>query len=316
MNILPPLRALQVFETLGHSRNLADAARRLGITPGAVSQQIKLLEESLTISLTFKDGKHIRLTPAGSRFHESCSGAFEILREAQTELERTKNQTNLSISALPSLLKSWLAPLVYDWQDQYYPELSIQFKGSHSEPASHLEDVDFRITYGSSVTTTYNSAELYTDMVVPVCSPALLDPQHALTHPASILHYPLITTDWQPKFASPPSWHDWFTANHVDINKVPVTSHRIFSLSHMAVDAAIDGHGFVLAQCSMVASDVISGRLIIPFKRPLPLPWPYMLRWKPDVFDRSHCQAFHRWLIARGKQQDSLNWQLLDCDES
>lgn len=312
MNSLPPLRALQIFEVIGHSQNLAEAARRLQITPGAISQQIKLLEDALNTSLTFKDGKRLKLTPAGLRFHESCSQAFELLREAQAELERSKNQTNLSISTLPSLLKAWLAPLVFEWQDTHYPDLTIQFKGSHSEPTSDLEDIDFRVTYGHNSATAQNSMELYTDSVVPVCSPSLLGARKKLNKPIEILDFPLLATDWQPKFTSPPSWSEWFAANDVDPSVTAGhNSFRIFSLSHMAIESAIAGQGFALAQCSMISADVAAGRLIIPFKQALSLPSPYVLKWKPNVFHKPHCRAFHRWLVARGKQQNELNRLLL-----
>jgi LysR family glycine cleavage system transcriptional activator len=335
MNTLPPLRALQIFEAIGHSSNLAEAARRLQITPGAISQQIKLLEEALNASLTFKDGKRLKLTAAGLRFHESCSHAFEILREAQAELDRSKNQRNLSISALPSLLKAWLAPLVFEWQDAHYPDLTIQFKGSHSEPSNDLEDIDFRITYGDTGATSQNSLDLYTDSVVPVCSPALIAPRNTLQSPMEILDYPLLSTDWRPKFTSPPSWQEWFAAyldddagdghrtepsgtrrsqagsRHRPPDGVVIHSHQIFSLSQMTIEAAVAGQGFALAQCSMMAREVATGQLIIPFKLALPLPWPYVLKWKHSAFDRPHCRAFHRWLTTRGKSQGELNRQML-----
>lgn len=314
MDTLPSLRALQIFEAVGHSNNLAEAARRLHITPGAISQQIKLLEESLGAELTFKDGKRLKLTAAGQRFHESCSHAFELLREARAELDRSRNLRNLSLSALPSLLKTWLAPLVFEWQEAHFPDLAIQFKGSHSEPWGELEDVDFRITYGDANTygdtniPTQGSLALYTDQVVPVCSPALPVSNRPLNHPRDILAYPLLSTDWRPKFASPPSWHDWFAAHDVTCTS---DSLRTFSLSHMTIESAVAGRGFALAQCSMISAELASGKLMIPFRYALPLPWPYVLKWKHNVFDKSHCRAFHRWLAARGKMQEEINRLLL-----
>ena len=103
MNSLPSLRALQVFEAVGRFGGIVEAARRLGISAGAVSQQMKLLEDTLGLSLTHKVGKRIRLTVAGQRYHESCAAAFESLRIAQTEVERSKHASNLRISALPSM---------------------------------------------------------------------------------------------------------------------------------------------------------------------------------------------------------------------
>lgn len=107
MNSLPSLRALQVFEAVGRFGGIVEAAKRLGISAGAVSQQMKLLEDTLGLSLTLKVGKRIRLTAAGQRYHDSCAAAFESLRIAQVEVERSKNASNLRISALPSLLSDW-----------------------------------------------------------------------------------------------------------------------------------------------------------------------------------------------------------------
>lgn len=313
MNDLPPLRSLQIFEAIGHSRSMAEAARRLGVSPGAISQQLKVLETALDANLTVKDGRQVRLTAAGLRFHGACTAAFEILREAQAELGRARDDTGLSVSALPSVLKAWLAPLMFAWQDRHHPELNIQFKASHSEPDSDLEDIDFRISYETPGGNQQHCTTLFTDSVVPVCSPALLGPNAVLHAPADLLRYPLLATDWRPKFVSPPSWSDWFAACGVDVQQVLAQRHyRTFSLSHMTIEAALAGQGFALAQCAMVHADVMAGRLLIPFKHALPLPRPYVLKWRPDTFHKPQCRAFHRWLVARGRRQTVLNQALLD----
>ena len=119
---------------MGRFGGIVEAAKRLGISAGAVSQQMKLLEDTLGLSLTLKVGKRIRLTAAGQRYHDSCAAAFESLRIAQVEVERSKNASNLRISALPSLLSDWLAPHIYAWQDEH-PELNLFLDGSHAEPS-------------------------------------------------------------------------------------------------------------------------------------------------------------------------------------
>lgn len=312
MTKLPPLRALQVFETLGHSQSLNEAARRLQITPGAISQQLRLLEENLGCSLTYKEGKRLRLTAAGKRFHDICTQAFETLREGQQEIERSRNTSLLSISAMPSLLKTWVAPLAFEWQEQHSPELTLHLKGSHAEPDLESERVDFRITYGQSIARLNNTAELYTDRVVAACSPTLVQGKPPLRHPRDLLTYPLLSSDWQPRFTSPPSWHDWLNAAGVENSGILLDSFRIFSLSHMAIEAAVAGQGFVLAQCSMIARHVHTGELMLPFGLSLPLPWPYMLSWRTGVFESPQSRHFHRWLLNRGRQQTALNQAMLD----
>ena len=308
-NSFPPLRALQVFEAVGRCGGISEAARRLGISAGAVSQQIKLLEDALGLHLTQKDGKRLRLTAIGRQYHESCAAAFESLRVAHAEIERAKNTRNLSVSALPSLLSKWLAPRMLEWQC-HHPDLSVYLDGTHTEPSPEGYEIDFRISYGERAFSVENAVELFRDCVVPVCSPQLLASGAPLDVPANLLAYPLISVDWRPKFASPPSWSEWLVANGVECSELN-ENRQVFSLSSVAIQAAIDGHGFVLAQSSMICDDLAAGRLVMPFALGLPLPSPYFLTWKPNAFDRPHCRSFHRWLVTRGKEQQQRNDSML-----
>ncbi|WP_375740308.1 LysR substrate-binding domain-containing protein [Pseudomonas boanensis] len=304
MSHLPPLRALEVFEAVGLCGGISQAAKRLGISAGAVSQQMKVLEDAVGLSLTVKEGQRLRLNAAGQRFHEGCTQAFERLRAAAAELERSKSANILYVSALPSLLSKWLAPLVADWQ-QEYPDLSVYLDGTHTEPSqADANGVDFRISYGEGIQDDQHTIELFRDCVVPACSPELLASSEAPGDIGKLLDYPLITIDWRPKFDSPPSWQEWFADNGVA--DAQVSNSRIFSLSGMAIQAAIEGQGVVLAQYSMIRKDLEEGRLIIPIQRAMPMPASYHLSWNPNHFHRAQCRVFHRWLIARGRDQQHV----------
>ncbi|MCO7516048.1 LysR substrate-binding domain-containing protein [Pseudomonas guariconensis] len=306
MSQLPPLRALEVFEAVGLCGGITQAAKRLGISAGAVSQQMKILEQAVGLSLTVKEGQRLRLNAAGQRFHEGCSQAFERLRAAYAGLERSKNTSNLYISALPSLLSKWLAPLVAEWQAAF-PQLSIYLDGTHTEPSeAHANGVDFRLSYGAGMHDDQHTLELFRDCVVPACSPALLD---AKVDADRLLALPLITIDWRPKFDSPPSWEEWFAT--AGIGEVQIANYRIYSLSSMAIQAAIDGQGIVLAQYSMISRDVDSGKLMLPCLRALPMPASYYLTWNPGSIHHGHCRAFQRWLIERGRDQQEVTQRLL-----
>jgi LysR family glycine cleavage system transcriptional activator len=304
MDTLPPLRALQVFDTLGRCQGVIETARRLGVSPGAVSQQIKQLEDAVGMRLLAKEGKRLRLTEAGRIYHASCAQAFESLRLARAELERGKLKRSLSISALPSVLSKWLAPRIYSWQREH-PEIDIFLDGTHSEPSPDGHHIDFRITYGESLDQSGTRAELFRDKVVPACSPTLIDGK-VLAHPGDILNHPLLSIDWLPKFSSPPSWRDWCAVNDVDDDGARATR-LVFSLSSLAIQAAIDGEGFVLAQTSMIAADVAAGRLVVPFPSGVALLSPYFVTWQASAFDHSHCRAFHRWILTQGREQQSVN---------
>jgi LysR family glycine cleavage system transcriptional activator len=288
---------------------MTEAARRLSISPGAVSQQMKILEEALGLTLVVRQGASLELTPAGKHFYESCTGAFETLRVAQDEIKRVKDENSLSISALPSLMTKWLSPLVFLWQKEH-PGLNVYLDGAYPEPVPSMYDIDFRITYGDMIAEGDNAVLLYSDCVVPACSPSLLKGKKAVRKPADLLLYSLLSVDWVPKFALPPSWSDWFAANGVDASAIN-ERYRVFSLSSMAIESAVLGHGFVLAQYSMIRRELAAGELITPIHAALPISSPYYLKWKKNAFDKEQCKQFHRWLIAKGKEQTNMTERLL-----
>ncbi|KAF1008743.1 MAG: HTH-type transcriptional regulator TrpI [Pseudomonas fluorescens] len=300
MNPLPPLRALQVFETVGHCVGLSQAATRLGISVGAVSQQMKLLEDALGLKLTHKDGQRLRLNSVGERLHSRCSAAFEELRLAVAE--RAKNPCNLYISGLPSLMTQWLSPLVNEWSVDE-PELAI-YLDSTLDDTSGDESADFRLGYGEPAG---QGVALFRDCVVPTCSPQLLVRAGS---PRELLEHRLIGIDSRPRFDSPPSWSHWFNALQ-DQSDHGVVIRRTYSSSITAIQAAIDGQGIVLAQFSMIAADLAAGRLVIPWPFAMALAAPYSLSWHPNTLHKPQCRRFQRWLIGQGQKQDRITTAML-----
>jgi LysR family glycine cleavage system transcriptional activator len=308
MSQLPPLRSLEVFEAVGHCGGVSHTARRLGISTGAVSQQMKILEDALGMKLMFKVGQRLQLNPGGQRFHARCTAAFEELRLAVAEAERSRHPDSLYVSGLPSVLSKWLAPIIHEWERES-ASLSVYLDSTLSEDLSD-EGVDFRIGYGENLQGWGHSVELFRDCVVPVCAPDLIAPLARLPAAQELARLPLIMIDARPKFDSPPSWQKWFEAVQVTPAQ-PLHILRTFSSTSMAIQAAIDGHGVVLAPYSMLASDLRAGRLIVAYHHATVLSSPYQLRWGNDTFHKPQCRSFHRWLVARGKAQQALTDALL-----
>ncbi|MBD9626956.1 LysR family transcriptional regulator [Ensifer sp. ENS06] len=308
MSSLPPLRALQVFETVGHYGSISRAAQHLGISVGAVSQHMKLLEGALHATLTVKEGQRIRLSAVGERLHARCKVAFEELRAATAEVERTKASVSLYVSSLPSILAKWLAPLMYDW-NRNRTRVDIYWD-TNLDNTSDREGVDFRISYGEGSGILENRAELFRDCVVPACPPAFIDGASTVVRPQVLADYPLIAIESKPKFDEPPSWADWFEDCGHEPEEAVSISLRCSS-SSVAVQAAIDGQGIVLAQYSMIAADLKSGRLIIPFQHAVELSSPYFVSWPHNALSKPQCQDFQRWIIARGREQQRAIQEVL-----
>ncbi|MCF4167315.1 LysR substrate-binding domain-containing protein [Zavarzinia compransoris] len=287
---LPPLRALETFEAICRHGGVARAAEELGVSPGAVSQQLRLLEDHVGRALFRRTGRRLELTAAGKPYFELVFEGFERLRDAQKLLER--GIAGLAVSALPSLMVKWLAPRVYGWQ-QSRDFIDLRLEGHHREDGLENGTVDFRLTYGSRVVLHHRSAELFVDRVVPVASPRLAA---ELSSPAAIARLPLIHIDWRPDHPNGPTWDDWFAAAGI-APRLPAPE-RLYSLSGVALDAAVRGEGVALGQRCFIADDVASGRLAILSDLELPMPVPYFVAWNDATIRKPGARDFLDWLLG------------------
>jgi len=296
---LAPLRAIQVFEVLARSGSVAGAADELGITAGAVSQQIHRIEQAVGVRLLERKGRRLELTSWGRLYFDQIEVAFEQLRHAQEVLDRARAKKGLVLSCLPSLASKWIAPLLLSWRARHHGS-NVRLIGTHSEPRFGDGRVDFRISYGPRIRRFEHYAELFTDWVVPACSPAFLA-QHPIPRPTDILRLPLIEIDWGPEDLPPPNWGDW--AASIGACSKGTASELTCSLSSVAIDTAVREGGFVLGQIAMMAEDLAAGRLVIPFDHRLKLPEAYFLAWDCAALDKPLGVTFRRWIVSVAKRQ-------------
>lgn len=300
MTELPPLRALRVFETVGRLGSMTKAAQELRVSTGAVSQQIKILEDFLKLPLISRSANGITFTEAGSEYHKAISRSFIDLARAQREIIDSRHSPALIISALPLFASRWLSKKMFTWQ-RTHPQIKFQLESNSLEPSRSNATFDFRITYAEKGYLFENYLVLFTDSLIPVCSPKLLKNDPPLNIPADLLSYRLLTIDWRPFLSPPPTWKDWFRIAGVDEGEVP--DFFIMSLSALAIEAAIDGRGVALAQRSMVQDDLKNGRLVAPFSEVLRLPSPYILGWNAPSFSKEGARDFHRWIAAEARKE-------------
>ncbi|RUM97028.1 LysR family transcriptional regulator [Pseudaminobacter arsenicus] len=302
MRKLPPLRAIQTFEAFGRHGSVAATADELGVTSGAVSQQIKRAEDMLGLRLLERHGKNISLTSWGRIYHAKVTRAFDKLREAQDELLSIRAESSLVVSCLPSLASKWVGPQLFDWQAK--SGAHVRLVGTGTEPRQGEEPVDFRISYGDRVKSFEHYTELFTDWVVPACSPAFLA-ANPVARPADILTRSLLGIEWDSGYQQPPSWVDWAAS----IGETPPSTPRDlrFSISSAAIDAAINGRGFVLAQLAMVHDDLAAGRLVVPFDLRLKLSQTYFLAWQRSALEKPLGTELRAWIIKISRRQAALN---------
>jgi LysR family glycine cleavage system transcriptional activator len=302
MDGLPPMRAIQAFEAIARCGSVAAAAEELGVSAGAISQQLRKIEADLDVRLFHREGRTLKLTSWGRAYYPKVRTAFDQLRHAQQSLTLSRTRRSIVLSALPSLA-IWLRRYLLNWRATH-TGVTVSLLGTDKESALQEEGIDFRLCYGNDARKYDRFAELFVDAVVPVCSPDFLR-QHPVRTEADIVAAPLIDIVWDTRHRSPPSWADW--AWSVGSGSREPKSDLAFSQSDAAVDAALSGGGFVLGQISMIGDHVRQGRLVVPIDRRLTLPEPYFLAWDQDTLDRPLAAEFRGTLLAAGRQQAELS---------
>lgn len=300
--MLPTMRAIQGFEAIVRCGSVAGAADELGVSPGAVSQQLRKIERELNVRLFEREGRSLTLTSWGRMYYEKVRSAFDELRSAQHALRAARTKQSIVLSALPSL-GLWLQRHLLAWRAKH-PGVNLRLIGAECEPQMQEESVDFRLCYGADCRRYGRFSELFVDAVVPVCSPEFVQ-ANPVSSAADILGGPLIDIVWDLRHRPPPSWADW--AWSVNCKPPDGPSDLAFSLSGAAIGAAVDGAGFVLGQISMIADHVRKGRLMIPLDLRLSMPEPYFLAWERDAMDRPWGAEFRNMLMAVGRQQMDLS---------
>jgi len=290
---LPPLTALRAFEAAARLDSFSKAADDLFVTPAAISQQIKQLEEHLGLRLFERTNKGVKITEAGEQYHAMVFSAFEMLRKATQRISSYRARDQLVISLLPSLASQWLGGRLMQWYLEY-PDSQIAIVATHPDPDFEFGEPHLRIGYGFLRQRGVVCEELLVDRVCPVCSPDLIADRQSPLTPQDITDYPLIHIDWGNDNDSLPSWKQWFEA--ADITLKDPSGGPTFNLSSMAIQAAIEGKGFVLGQDTMVQQDIDSGRLIRPVDLSLPLSDPYFLAYPESAKEHPHFEPFCTWL--------------------
>ncbi len=300
-SFLPPLRALQAFEAFGRLESVSNAAQELGVTSGAISQQLRALEDHLGIQMVVKDGRRATMTSDARAYHKVISAGFDKLRSAQSILSQHRSGVDLTISGLPTLLLKWLNPQLHLFQATVR-DVPIRLQATHQEPDSQMLGEMFRLTYGRASGRFPHARALYTDNCFPVCSPDFLARFPQAQTIGGLAELPLIEIDWGPAYQSIPRWKDWFSFQHrpeVDIK--PISVH---SLSSLALEAAAGGNGVALAQRSFASLDLDLGRLVRLSPDALPMPEPYFICWGSTTLEQPNARAFLNWLmsVARAMQ--------------
>lgn len=284
---LPNLAALRAFEAAARHANFSRAAEEIHVTHGAISHQVRALEEELGVALFVRHGKRIAITPEGERFAASVRRALGEIAAATAALQADARQARLTVTALPSFAGRWLSPRLSGFIEQY-PDLEVLLHSSHHMVDFIREAVDVGIRFGSGHYPGLATEKIMDDCYYPVASPRFNGGRLPRT-PQQIARGSLLRCDGEP-------WAPWFRAAQLDVPEP--SGGLVFQDSSMLVRAAADGHGIALARHTIAMSDIESGALVRLSDIAVASPHAYYLVCPPAALRKPQVQAFRSWLLA------------------
>lgn len=259
---IPPLNALKAFEAAARRLNITRAAEELSVTPGAISQQIRILEEHAGAPLFHREGRQIALTDLGAELYPLLHDGFDYLKRAGDLLYRPDRRHALAVSVPPSFAAKWLAPRIARFAAAH-PEVEVWMSADMRLADVGGGRVDVAVRYGRGDYAGVRSERLLSADVTPVCSPALLTGPKALKRPSDLARHVLIHLRAGELEEPRPDWAAWLKARGVE--GVDPTIGPRFDQTALAIEAAAHGQGVALAPYAFVAEDLTSGRLVSPF---------------------------------------------------
>lgn len=256
---LPPLNAIRAFEAAARLGSLSRAADELHVTHGAISRQVRLLEDAVGTALFVRAGRGLRLTGAGERLRDAAGDAFDALHGAIAAIQRPDGGSALVLGCPGSLLARWMIPRLPRLADAL-PALTLHLSPHEGTFAPALAGIDAALLIGSAPwPDAWQVHTLAAERIGPVLSPRLADAARiaALT-PADLLDEPLLHTASRPQ-----AWPAWAARAGVEAGAPRLGTG--FEHLYFLLEAATAGLGVAIAPEELVADDIAAGRLLAPW---------------------------------------------------
>ncbi len=301
MRKLPPLNAIRAFEAAARHLSFTKAADELNVTAAAVSQQVRNLEDIVGVPLFRRMTRAIMLTDAGQTALPFLADGLDQLVTGIEKMQSHEASGTLTVSVAPSFAAKWLVRRLPRFQAQY-PDIRIRVDPSIGLVDFGRENIDLAIRFGYGDYPGLKSDLLMHEYTTPVCCPALLKGEHPLDTPENIRYHKLLHCDWGYTSWVQPDWQMWLKM--AGIEGIDTSLGLTFTTEILALEAAADGQGIALGNKKIVASDVASGRLVIPFELELDFGYGFYVvcpEAQADVFKNA---AFREWLLEEVHSDD------------
>lgn len=293
---LPSLNALRAFEVAGRLNSFSRAGQELGVTQGAISRQIKLLEGQLGVELFHRGATGVSLTEEGQKLLPVLSECFTRMTEASASLR--DDPFRLTIAAPPSFGMRWLMPRLPRFQAEN-PRIDARLTIT-TDDLDDTSGFDAGIHYGPTPPPGLHALKLAGERLVPVAAPKLIDdPERPLKTPQDLKRHTLIDTVPDRRY-----WRLWLQV--VGHDSVTGERAQVITILDMALRVAEQGLGIAIGDVAMIADDIALGRLVAPFPVEVPSGYSYWLVARPEASARPKLRSLFRFMEKEARATAAL----------
>ncbi len=286
---------LQTFVAVARAGKMKQAAHELALTPGAVSQRIRQLEEAAGRRLFSRNPSGVELSAAGEAMFAALAEPFRAIEAVDRELGGPSS-SRVTISTTPSLAATWLVPRLAMFA-QRYPDIEIAVETGTRPVDLKREPIDLAIRHGLGKYPGLEAIWLAAPELIVVASPDLLKRRVPLKVPADCMAFPLLH-DFNRR-----DWSLWFEAHGVaapNCRKGPA-----FSDNHLIVRAAVAGQGLALVRDIYAEDDLRAKKLVKPLTVNWPVQFAYYVVATSEALQKPAVRRFRDWLIGEAQQEVS-----------
>lgn len=286
-----PLAALRAFESAAQHLHMGKAGIELGVTQGAISHQVRSLEERLGVSLFSRAHNSLALTPAGIRLLTAVSQGLDVIIDGARNLDPKNLNGSLVVGCTETIATSWAAQQICSFYEKY-PEITI--KVVEIEPLQKVisHNIDIAICYGRPDTDERLLTKIGAPTLFPVCSPTLLNNGRGQLKPRQLESFTLIH-DGQV------SWTRWMQQYAVDMSSM--ASNIYFPSTSQAIRAATLGAGVALSNTLEAQQFINDGQLVKLFDKPIDEEHSYYLMSPALKNNTTKTEIFIEWILSACK---------------
>ena len=286
-----PLGALRVFEAVASKLSFSDAAEALNVTPAAVSQQIKSLEDYLQVPLFRRSGRTVAVTDEGLEMLPAVRSGLDVLEAAMQHVKQHRRDGPLQITMIASFLQTWLLPRIRAFRRQY-PEITLRFHTSREPVDFSRAAVHVALRLGRGNYPNLHVEKLLDEWLVPVAHPDVIRQYGLLTRMSNLDKMPLLDSDEEP-------WRVW---QRMDAQRVWQSRAPNIDDSAGLLAAAEEGMGFALVRWSIVARSLQRGTLKLAGTEAVPYGLSYYFVCPAPYLAMPKVARFRDWIFAAARE--------------